>query len=116
MATSLVPPGFSASTPQSPIAETSPAASSTNVSSSQALLERSDIEKSLKALEGLVSLLYDYTQLWQGLVSLDKKLVCLRPYSWSDALTYDVSQVKALKDAGGLKSVEWPSKDSGLVL
>ncbi|CAG7851946.1 SubName: Full=Uncharacterized protein {ECO:0000313/EMBL:CCA66648.1} [Serendipita indica DSM 11827] len=97
MATSLVPPGFSASSPQSPVAETSPATSLANVSSSQILLERSDIDKSLKALEGLVSLLYDYTQLWQGLVSLDKKLV------------------KAFRDAGGLKrngspeSVEWPS-------
>jgi hypothetical protein len=38
-------------------------------------MERSEIDKSLKSLENLVSLLYDYAQVWQSLVGLDKKLV-----------------------------------------
>ncbi|PVF95848.1 hypothetical protein CPB86DRAFT_816887 [Serendipita vermifera] len=76
---------------QSPI-DTSPVASTTNVSAAQILLERSDIDKSLKSLENLVSLLYDYAQLWQSLV-------------------------KAFKDAGSLKrsttavdGLEWPAQ------
>jgi len=67
-------PNYSPAAPQSP-SETSPAASSTNLATAQILLERSEIDKSLKSLENLVSLLYDYTQVWQSLVSLDKKLV-----------------------------------------
>jgi hypothetical protein len=58
---------------QSPI-DTSPAASTASVSTPQILIERSDIDKSLKSLENLVSLLYDYAQLWQNLVTMDKKL------------------------------------------
>jgi len=72
----LLPPNSYSAAPQSPV-ETSPAASSTNISTPQVLLERSEIDKSLKSLENLVSLLYDYAQVWQSLVGLDKKLVSI---------------------------------------
>lgn len=74
LAARLQPPTFLSAGPQSPV-ETSPAASSANISTAQILLERADIDRSLKSLENLVSLLYDYAQVWQNLVGLDKKLV-----------------------------------------
>lgn len=67
------------------------------------LLERSEIDKSLKALENLVTVLYEYTQLTSSLAGMDKKLT------------------KALKEASGMKrgavsgdisggAVDWPCK------
>ncbi|KAG8799098.1 hypothetical protein FRC17_007225, partial [Serendipita sp. 399] len=93
MATNLFPPSPNQGIPQSPVADTASVASSANIPATQILLERSEIDKSLKSLESLVSLLYDHAQLWQNLVALDKKLV------------------KAFKDASGMKrvdAIEWP--------
>ncbi|KAG8834672.1 hypothetical protein FRC18_001661 [Serendipita sp. 400] len=93
MAANLIPPSPIQGISQSPVAETASIASSANIPATQILLERSEIDKSLKSLEGLISILYDYAQLWQNLVALDKKLV------------------KAVKDASGMKrmdAVEWP--------
>lgn len=95
----LIPPNHSPHGPeQSPLSSPTHNASSTNLNasvgniSSDVLLERSEIDKSLKALETIVGVLYDYAKLWQNLVGLDKKLV------------------KSLKDAGTFKGqVEWPS-------
>jgi hypothetical protein len=71
----LVPPTYTGGTAQQSPQDTSP---STGVNgTAQILLERTDIDKSLKALENVVSVLYDYAQLWQSVVSLDKKLVSL---------------------------------------
>jgi hypothetical protein len=74
----LVPPTYTGGTAQQSPQDTSPSGSIAGVNgTAQILLERTDIDKSLKALENVVSLLYDYAQLWQSVVSLDKKLVSL---------------------------------------
>ncbi|KIM27470.1 hypothetical protein M408DRAFT_16564 [Serendipita vermifera MAFF 305830] len=97
MTSNIPPTSYPTAGPQSPV-ETSPAASSANIATAQILLERSEIDKSLKSLENLVSLLYEYAQVWQTLVGLDKKLV------------------KAFKDAASMKrssssadGLEWPA-------
>jgi hypothetical protein len=74
----LVPPTYTGGAAQQSPQDTSPAGSITGTSgTAQILLERTEIDKSLKALENVVSVLYDYAQLWQSVVSLDKKLVSL---------------------------------------
>lgn len=70
----LIPPNYTGGPAQQSPQETSPSGALPN-SGAQILLERNEIDKSLKSLENVLSLLYDYAQLWQNVVSLDKKLV-----------------------------------------